>query len=75
MLTHKNKTEQSFILFIVKGMEGKSLVGLPLSVHFQTKLIYELGAEKVRASLVCSHTSVLTLVLGGGDDNAAVGLA
>ena len=74
MLTHKNKTEQSFILVIVKGMEGKSLAGLPLSVHFQMKLIYELGAEKDRESLVCSHTGAPTLVLGGGDNNAAVGL-
>ena len=57
MLPHKNKIEQNFILFIVKGMEGKILVGLALSAHLQTKLIYELGAEKDLESLICFHTN------------------
>lgn len=56
MLTHENETEQSFTLIIVKGMEEESLVGLPLSIHLQIELIYELEAEKARESLICSHT-------------------
>lgn len=60
-LDNKNKTEQSFILFIVKGTERKSLVGLTLSIHLQIKLIYELGAEKDWESLICSHTDVLVV--------------
>lgn len=31
VLTHKNKTEQNFILFIVKGTEGKFLLASPFS--------------------------------------------
>lgn len=68
MLPHKNNIEQNFILFIAKGTEGKFLLASLFQPVSKQSLFMSRELKRTWNSWFVS-----TLLLGGRDNQAAVG--